>query len=85
MAKEIQIKSDCKTTIEELLKINVRNLLYSLEKMDLVWCPWDCNESTHETIKWAKSVVKNGNGFLLDIPTNVESDILHDSFVTINE
>ena len=61
--KQIQVQNDCKIAIEALLSINVchwkaisvfqniRSLLYSLEKVDLMWCHQDCNESTHKVVK----------------------------------
>ena len=61
----------------------VKRLLGSLEKFNVMRCPWDCNENANEAIKWVASVMKNGNGFLSNVPPNIEACILHDSFVAL--
>ena len=94
---EIPIESDCKVAVEALLGIcvcpwrsiavfqNVKSLSASVEKVDLLWCPRDCNESAYEALKWEEDIVKTGNDFLFNAPRNVDAYILHDSFVALNE
>ena len=88
LGKEIQNESDCKTAIKTLLEINIclwrvisvfqaiRNMLISLEKVDVVWCSRDYSKSAHEAVKWVESVVKSDNSFLSNVSSNVESCIL---------
>ena len=95
--KDIQIESDCKVVVESLLSICVclwkasitflivKSLLDSMERVDLLWCPRDCNQSAHKATKWVENVVKVGNGFLMDVPPNVDIFIMNDAFAFLNE
>ena len=95
--KDIQIESDCKVVVEFLLGICVhpwkasatflivKSLLDSVERVDLLWCPRNYNESAHKVAKWVENVVKVGNGFLMDVPPNVDVFSMNDAFTSLNE
>ena len=95
--KDIQIESDCKVVVESLLGICVcpwkaltkflivKCLLNSMERVDFLWCPRDYKESVHKTTKWMENVVKVGNGFLTNVPPNVDVFIMNDAFDSLNE
>ena len=63
----------------------VKSLLDSMEKVNLLWGPKDSNESAHEATKWVENVVKVGNGFLTNVPPNIDVSIMNDTFKTLNE
>ena len=37
-----------------------------------------------KTIKYVENVVRSGNGFMLEVPLNVELHVIYNSFITIN-
>ena len=83
-------------TVEVLLGINscpwraisvfqqVRDFFEAQEKVDLVWCPKDNNESAYETVNWIESIIKCANKFLSNVPPTEKACILHDSFATLD-
>ena len=89
---KIQIKSDCKITIKVLLDVSqylwrmlsiskvVKKLISSINNVELLWCSKDYNENVHKVVKWITQIIGIGTRHLCDIPPNIESYMLHNSF-----
>ena len=56
-----------------------------MDKIIVLWYPENCNKSAHETTKWVKNVVKVRNEFIFDVPPNIDTYTMHDSFASMNE